>query len=213
MNAYINNLSLVFFKKENLRGKTWWMPVFYSLVIQSVVRKSLIRLLDNVSPTPISIKRYLHLAVRLFIASSGGHDPLSRKWDGPGPQASEEEISEAENFERAKLAVRQKDWDSLGIHSSAEYLQHLFEDDGQPFEDQEIGNSNPEVPTDQESSEGKQFSIKSFADPPLLDRSLSSLFLSGNSYNFHNPIQVDSTLAAFKPILHPSTSLQLQVYH
>ncbi|TGO49828.1 hypothetical protein BCON_0199g00200 [Botryotinia convoluta] len=76
---YIEQLSKVFFKKENLRGKTWWLSVFYSLVIQSLVRTMLKAIVgDGGAEIPLSINQYLHLAVRLFIATSGAHDPLVR---------------------------------------------------------------------------------------------------------------------------------------
>jgi hypothetical protein len=119
----------VFFKKENLRGKIWWLSVFYSLVIQSIVRKLLQRLVDHLPATPSSINRYLHLAVRLFIASSGGYDPLTRERDPSSP------ILEVRknNYDAAKISVRQKDWRSLGLQNSGDYLQKLFEDDSSPI--------------------------------------------------------------------------------
>lgn len=134
MTRYIEQLHVVFFKKENLRGKSWWLSVFYSLIIQSFVRKSLLTMLDDLLPasTP-SIKQYLQLAVRLFIASSGDYDPLMLKWRASDCLPQRRGISEIENYEAAKLSVRQAQWSSSGVTSSGEFLQHLFEDDGLPI--------------------------------------------------------------------------------
>jgi hypothetical protein len=120
-------LSYVFFKKENLRGKTWWLSAFYSLVIQSVVRRLLLKFVETFPPAPPSIKQYLHLAVRFFIASSGKFDPLAC-------DLHPAEDEDREHYEAARLAVRQKEWKSLGIENSGDYLRKLFEDDGLPIE-------------------------------------------------------------------------------
>lgn len=142
---YVDHLSQVFFKKENLRGKTWWTPVFYSLVIQSIVRQLLLQLVDHLSTTSSSIKRFLHLAVRLFAASSGDYDPLVREWNFPKVGMTQKEIKQSEsNNDAVRLAVKQKDWKSLGYQNSADYLQKLFEDDGSPIEAQETHSSSAE---------------------------------------------------------------------
>lgn len=169
---YIEQLSKVFFKKENLRGKTWWLSVFYSLVIQSLVRAILKAIVaDGGVEIPSSINQYLHLAVRLFVATSGAHDPLVHgipvqgdrlkalvacdsckrrklkctRWKPfceayqafqcPCVYGGKLEIndSEMEDYNFARLSVQQAEWQSSGLNSSGEYLQHMFQDDGQPI--------------------------------------------------------------------------------
>jgi hypothetical protein len=164
---YVDELSLVFFKKENLRGKKWWISVFYSLVIQSVVRKSLVRLVNHLPATPPSIKHYLHLAVRLFIASSGGYDPIAREWSTSDPQSSEEEIPEIRSYEAAKLAVRQKDWNRLGLRSSGDYLQRLFEHDGLPIENSEMNNFDSDIFNPVPTYPSNRPSLMGFSPAPL----------------------------------------------
>ena len=69
----------------------------------------MIGITDSTTAVPSNIQRYLHLVVRLFIASSGGYDPLVREWPSSNLQSLEGDISEIRNFEAAKLAVRQRD--------------------------------------------------------------------------------------------------------
>jgi hypothetical protein len=147
---YIDELSRVIFKKENMRNKSWWLSTFYSLCIQSIVRKCLIELVDIETPTngALGAKQYLHLAVRLFIASSGNHDPLMWSYSiGPNILSSEA-IPSMRDYELAQHGTRKETWYSLGIESSADYLKHLFEDDGKIFdsgvstEDRTLGGPN-----------------------------------------------------------------------
>jgi hypothetical protein len=74
---YLDELSRVFFKK-NMRNKSWWLSAFYSLCIQSKVRRCLIELItaEPRSKETLGAKQYLQLAVRLFVGSSGVYDPL-----------------------------------------------------------------------------------------------------------------------------------------
>ncbi|KAF5876817.1 putative r3h domain protein [Botrytis fragariae] len=143
---YIEQLSKDFFKKENLRGKTWWLSVFYSLVIQTLVRA----FMKTIN---------LHLAVRLFIATSGAHDPLARsipvqgsrlkalagcdsckrrklectRWK-PSCEAcqdfqcpciyggkSEIDDSEIKNYNVASLSVQEEKWRSYGLNSPGDF--------------------------------------------------------------------------------------------
>ncbi|THV45470.1 hypothetical protein BGAL_0485g00090 [Botrytis galanthina] len=176
---YVEQLSKVFFKKENLRGKTWWLSVFYSLVIQSLVRAIMKAIVgDGGAEIPSSINQYLHLAVRLFIVSSGAHDPLARSISVQGSRVkslascdsckrrklkctrlkpsceacqdfqcpciysgkSEIDDSEIEDYKVASLSVQQAKWQSYGFNSSAEYLQHLFQDGRQISHEATINN-------------------------------------------------------------------------
>lgn len=121
MGVYIEKLSLVFFKKQNLRDNTWWLSVIYSLTIQSMVRQILRQTLYSAST-----EQHLYLAVRLFIASSGEHDPLMDKWVRPSSPPPEE----ITHYEAAKLSLRTSQWSSNGLESSRDFLRHIFEDDG-----------------------------------------------------------------------------------
>ncbi|KAE9367528.1 hypothetical protein N431DRAFT_69367 [Stipitochalara longipes BDJ] len=129
LSLYLNALSKVFFKKENMRTKeTWWLSTFYSFAIQGLVRK-LIRQLSYTKNSSLATNQYLHLAIRLFIASYGDYDPLIRDYVtlSKGKEADSSYISD---LEEAKTAVEQISWASRNIFSSAEYLRDLFEDDG-----------------------------------------------------------------------------------
>ncbi|TGO69073.1 hypothetical protein BELL_0792g00050 [Botrytis elliptica] len=182
---YIEQLSKVFFKKENLRGKTWWLSVFYSLVIQSLVRATMKAIIgDGGAEIPSNINQYLHLAVRLFIATSGAHDPLARSipvLQGGRPKAlagcdsckrrklkctrwkpsceacqvfqcpciysgkSEIDDSKIEDYNVASLSVQQAKWQSYGLKDTGEYLQYLFQDDGQPITHEATVNDEPQT--------------------------------------------------------------------
>jgi hypothetical protein len=125
----LGELSKVFFKKENMRIKeTWWLSVFYSFAIQGLVRK-LIQQLSYTNNSKLATDQYLHLAIRLFIASSGDYDPLTRDYVTPS-KGKEADSSYISDLEEAKSAVEQSSWASRNILSSADYLRHLFEDDG-----------------------------------------------------------------------------------
>jgi hypothetical protein len=74
---YFQELSRVLFKKENSRNKeNWWLPTFYGFRIQSLVRKALLELTKDSEEGMLQSKHYLHIPLRLFIASSGTYDPL-----------------------------------------------------------------------------------------------------------------------------------------
>jgi hypothetical protein len=79
LDRFIVEPSKVLSLKENMNHKLWWLSVFYSLCIQSYVRRILLDLARNHVPPGTQqegFKQYLHFALRLFIAASGAHDPL-----------------------------------------------------------------------------------------------------------------------------------------
>jgi hypothetical protein len=134
LTLYLKELSRVFFQKENMKKiEPWWLSAFYSLCIQSGVRKCL-ALIGRLNPAGeescLDIKpiHYLQRAVRLFIASSGAYDPLAR--DYYLKVTYREATTRIEEYKIAQVAVKRKDWASAGIKSSAEYLRNIFEDDG-----------------------------------------------------------------------------------
>lgn len=125
---YVDELSRVFFKKENIRFKEgWWLSTFYSLGIQGLVRRALLQLKPE-SGTDDETKQYLHLVIRLFGASSGPYDPLTRNY---AISAKGEDKSMAEDFKAAQLSLHQYKWTSAGVSGSVHYLKQLFEDKGE----------------------------------------------------------------------------------
>ena len=123
---YVDEHSQVIFKKEHMHNKSWWLSAFCSLCIQSKVRRVLIELLNTKSlkSKAIPTKQYLHLAVQLFIVTSGKHDHLM--------QASSDEsmtakvVADSENYDIARYATQQETWKNSGIMSSADCLFSLF---------------------------------------------------------------------------------------
>jgi hypothetical protein len=150
LRLYLEELSRVFFNKENMRTKEgWWLSTFYSFCIQAIVRRVLLRLNKNTSPSnELATRQYLHLAIRLFAASSGSYDPLMRDYASPN-LTKDEESSTLSDFCAAKAAVQQTHWKWKAISSSAAYLKKLFEDDG---EELETGNILPKPDTPDEET-------------------------------------------------------------
>jgi hypothetical protein len=130
LELYVHELSRVFFKKENMRKKSWWLSVFYSFCIQSIVKHALIRLIGDAEPATqptLGATLHLHLAVRLFIASSGSHDPLMRDYSIESEPQSEEEATLIKDYELAQYASYKEQWPYFGIKSTREFLERLFD--------------------------------------------------------------------------------------
>ncbi|CZR70038.1 uncharacterized protein PAC_19939 [Phialocephala subalpina] len=125
INIYLDELSRVFFKKENLRNKgPSWLSIFYSLCIQSLVRTALLVLSEWNAMNKTTHEQYLYLPLRLFIAAySGSRDPLLS-------DDAAETGSSLEYFQQAREATNYTDWNSIGCQSSGEYLKLLFQDTG-----------------------------------------------------------------------------------
>jgi hypothetical protein len=135
ISLYLDELSRVFFKKENMRSKTtWWLSAFYSFCIQSFVRKALLDLeKDSLVFETLAGRDYLRHPVHLFIAISSTDDPLVRPMPcGPGGKLKTTTTIEEPNlddYQEARLAVCQSTWLADGIIGSYDYLGRLFEDD------------------------------------------------------------------------------------
>jgi len=138
LKLYRGEFSRVIFRKENLQSdRAWWLSVFYSLCIQNLVGDLLIsivrRLFHECSEADLlASKRYFHLAVKLFIASSAGYDPVMSNYNS----AESVPATETNHFKLAREAVDQSSWAGRNIHSSRDYLYRLFEIDG-TFNDEE----------------------------------------------------------------------------
>jgi hypothetical protein len=144
LSIFIEGLSKVFFKKENMRNKSWWLSMFYGFCIQSIVRQVLIQLscAPGMSVSAFSgARQYLYLPLRLFNATSSLYDPLG--WDlSLQSSSSSKEASLIEDVRRAKFATDQDNWKALGISSSVEYLNQLFDSDGETFLSRDSGRDN-----------------------------------------------------------------------
>jgi len=116
---YVNELSREMFNKKNLRGdKSWWLPAFYSLCIQSFVGKALLPLLDSIpSNNDKPAAPYLPLAVHLFEALASGFDPITQNQDADGLSGFK--------VDRFITMMRR-----MGVKSSFEYIRYLFKMDG-----------------------------------------------------------------------------------
>jgi len=160
---YLAELSSVFFKKDNMRSKSWRLSIFYSFCIQSIVRKALINLvgIGGSIDACLGAKQYLHLAIRLFIASSGIHDPLMRSFSAEPENLPDDEASRVEDYILAQYASQQKKWSSIGIMSSADYLKYIFEDDGNDM-DLDLRAQDAEVETsgDEDDNESATSAFK-----------------------------------------------------
>jgi hypothetical protein len=131
LKSYLDEFSRVIFRKENLQSnRAWWLSAFYSLCIQDIVRKLLVDIVRKLSyecgeGDALAPKRYLHLAVKLFLASSGGYDPVMTNYDsGESVRAAE-----THHFKLAQYAVGQSSWADRDIYSSRDYLCGLFDVD------------------------------------------------------------------------------------
>jgi hypothetical protein len=150
LNMYSEALSTAIFRKDNTRSKSWWLSAFYSLIIQSMVRTGLLQLTRtgaSIYPTlgnhPVRrIQQYMHLGVRLFIASSGIRDPLMKDYSAL-PSSSQEEEQANRNYQAAQEATRRDSWGVHGIKSSADFLRTIFEDEGGPLEEPPKTTTDP----------------------------------------------------------------------
>jgi hypothetical protein len=129
----LNELDRVFFNKENQHNReSWWLSTFYSFCIQGIVRRALMSIFQLFRRSLDEVTQYLHLAVRLFVAVSSSYDPLIQNTSSDQALSSTDSDKAILNnrCKVAQIAVRQGEWESKGINSSAEYLKQLFEDRG-----------------------------------------------------------------------------------
>ena len=136
LKMYLHELSQVFFKKNNLRSKSWWLSAFYRFCIQSIVRSGLVELTRNQHESCqgcsqcLPASQYLHLALRLFVATSGNYDPLVRDYSTTvgwfASSRTDNEDSLDQEFIIAQEAVQQSSWKTTGISTSVQYLQEII---------------------------------------------------------------------------------------
>jgi hypothetical protein len=123
LKLYLSELLQVFFKKDNLRSKSWWLSTFDSFCIQSIVRRGLIELTcDRHEFVGKPARKYLCLALRLFVATSSTYDLLVRDYSSTtlgcfaSSRTDDEEALDHE-FMIAQEAVQQNSWKTSEISS------------------------------------------------------------------------------------------------
>ncbi|KAH6714224.1 hypothetical protein BKA61DRAFT_607420 [Leptodontidium sp. MPI-SDFR-AT-0119] len=147
ISLYFDELSRVFFKKENMRNKTtWWLSAFYSFCIQSFVRRALLELeKESLVFATLASRDYLRDPVQLFVAISSLDDPLirplARDLSGKVKTNAMVEGPNLDDYEEARLAVGQNTWLTDGISGSYDYLTSLFGD--QKVGEQSTTNGSP----------------------------------------------------------------------
>lgn len=123
---YVNILHDVMFSKWGLSNhRYWWLAIFYSLCIQSLVRVNLIKLSERVQSSPRNLDQcsnarlYLHPFISLLEAASAEYDPLTMV----------DHLSEAEmgQITLARIAVNPWYWEEHGIRSSYDHLRRIFD--------------------------------------------------------------------------------------
>ncbi|CAK7222074.1 hypothetical protein SBRCBS47491_004746 [Sporothrix bragantina] len=142
IDTYIEELSLLMFRKVNLRDRRWWLSTFYSLCIQAYVRRALLvieqQLLypDSDDADVLYSSQYLHLVTVLFIAVSFQYDPLVSTNGGLQLQQSllaEEDGASSDlfvpdrYFSSARTACAVSIWLDEGIKSSYQFLTRLLQ--------------------------------------------------------------------------------------
>ncbi|KAI1657691.1 hypothetical protein F4813DRAFT_71844 [Daldinia decipiens] len=134
--SFTDELSKIIFRKENrLHEKRWWLSAFYSLWIQSYVRRT-IRFLENqpefqfTSETKQIYSAYLLLAVELFDATSASFDPLTLTWSlEEEPQNMDVRLMKY--YRLAQKALLSEEW-AYDTVSSVDYLRRLYYDGDVP---------------------------------------------------------------------------------
>ncbi|KAI1455780.1 hypothetical protein F4805DRAFT_259838 [Annulohypoxylon moriforme] len=131
--SYTDELSKVIFRKENrLQEKRWWLSVFYSLWIQSYVRRA-IRFIETQSETPLhsemktACSTYLLLALDLFDATSTSFDPLALTWSLE-EEPPNMDLRLIKYYRYAQKALSEL-WD-FGNGGSLDFLRSLYYDMG-----------------------------------------------------------------------------------
>jgi hypothetical protein len=213
LNLYLDALSKVFFKKENMRVKeTWWLSTFYSFAIHGLVRK-LLQQLSYILASGTAANQYLHLAIRLFIASSGDYDPLMRDYVtlSKGKEADSSHISD---LEEAKIAVEQSSWASREIFSSADYLRNLFEDNSGAFPTNSDAAEKPQAAQAAPETQIPYGRQNPFALPSEGSKK-EETFNTWSSSNQYPSMESSSDIGPSSPYAANTTSLQVpdDIYH
>ncbi|KAI2630237.1 hypothetical protein GGS26DRAFT_103160 [Hypomontagnella submonticulosa] len=130
--SFTDELSKVIFRKENrLHEKRWWLSAFYSLWLQSYVRRT-VRFIEIQSKAQLNpeIKNacstYLLLALELFDATSAAFDPLMTVWSlEDEPPNMDLRLMKYYRLAQKALFSEQLAYDTC---SSIDYLRRLYDD-------------------------------------------------------------------------------------
>ncbi|KAL7620503.1 hypothetical protein AAE478_009498 [Parahypoxylon ruwenzoriense] len=134
--SFTDELSKVIFRKENrLHDRRWWLSTFYSLWIQSYVRRTIQFMKEQSkrqghpelsSEMQSTCSAYLLLALELFDAASASFDPLVSTW------SLEEEPPNMDlrlmKYYRLAQKALLSDQLMCDVGSSTDYLRRLYHD-------------------------------------------------------------------------------------
>lgn len=131
---YTSELSKVFFRKKALQSdRRWWLSVFYSFLIQSPVRQTLVMIQAETNSGPLvkdsdptQCTQYCYTALNIFDAASAGWDPITSDEDLEYLlSGSDIDQKVARHIKVAREAIHR---DRLGneTHDSFEFLKNMF---------------------------------------------------------------------------------------
>jgi hypothetical protein len=168
VDIYVAELSRVLFLKDNMTQKSQWLSIFYSLCIQSYVRKVLVHLSSLEAPVALKahsknlrFEQYLHLGIRLFTAASGNYDPIMGSYSTTSEESETDQAAGSSHYRTAQLSLRQSNWENDGVSGSYDYLKRIFEDFGATLE------GNPNSVPDYTTSFAGWSSTEEVINPPL----------------------------------------------
>lgn len=131
--SFMSEQSQTLFRKGGLQNdRSWWLSVFYSLCIQSLVRINLNILISSIEDGKhhsldekfSAPGTYLYPLLQLFEAASAEYDPITKEEDEENL-----EPSARIHIKLAQMAINRKDWRLRNISSSYAYLRRLFQVD------------------------------------------------------------------------------------
>jgi len=157
------------FKKVNLRDRRWWLSTFYSLCIQSYVRRALLVIekqlfypgLDD-PPQSLNSEQYLHLITVLFIAVSFQYDPLSAGRLQPPitDESATPDITVPELYlASARSVCGAQAWSEEGIKTSYQFLTRLLNVSSLDFDGGSTDIAMTDVPVPSSRPESRTMSI------------------------------------------------------
>ncbi|KAI1771162.1 hypothetical protein F4818DRAFT_214457 [Hypoxylon cercidicola] len=129
--SFTDELSKIVFRKDNrLHERRWWLSAFYSLWIQSHVRRIILTMSQSKVELSADMKRacsdYLLLALDLFDAASASFDPIISAWSLE-EEPSNMDLRLMKYYLHAQRALLSEQW-ARPIGSSVKYLRWLYQD-------------------------------------------------------------------------------------
>lgn len=131
---YTCELSKVFFRKKALQSdRRWWLSVFYSFLIQSPVRQTLVMIQAETHSGPVvkdsaptQCTQYCYTALNIFDAASAGWDPITSDEDLETLlSGSDIDQKVARHIKVAREAIP-KDRSGNETQNSFEFLRNMF---------------------------------------------------------------------------------------